>query len=176
MRNSNFTAWLLIAVGSFLMLNYFEVLEFNRGLISILISLFLSAVFIQRALTSKPRRGIIGATFFISLSAILIAMQSGILPVDDQLGGGLVLIGLGLANLLCYLFTRRKISNIIWGTIFILIGLPFIIGYFQLMPIWLLEDYYTTYWPTLLIFIGLIVLIDGILRKRRQNPPKTFDS
>jgi len=174
MRRSNFTAWLLIFAGSFLLLNYFDVLEFNRAMGALLASLFLSAVFIQRALVTNPRRGLIGSTFFILLSLMLIGMQAGFIPVDDRLGGGLLLVSLGLANLVCYFVTRYRVSNLIWGFIFILAGTPFLIGYFEWLPLWMVEDYYTTYWPALLIFIGVVVLIDGIRRKRKQQPENSY--
>jgi len=168
MKRSNLTAWLLILAGGFLLLNHFGLFLFNRAVIAIIISIFFSIVFINRAIHNSDRKGMVGAGFFTLLAIVLVGMQLGLFPVDDRLGAGLVLLSLGFSNLIYYLVTRNKISNLIWAFIFIAIGIPFLIGYYDLMPLWIIEDYYATYWPGLLIFIGLVVLIDGLLRRRRK--------
>ena len=174
MKRSNLTAWLLILAGGFLLLNYFGLFLFDRAVIAIIISIFFTIVFINRATHSSDKKGMVGAGFFMLLAIILISMQFRLLPINDRLGAGLVLLSLGLSNLIYYLVTRNKISNLIWAFIFIAIGIPFLIGFYDLVPLWIIEDYYVTYWPGLLIFIGLVVLIDSLLRRRKKVSDDSF--
>ena len=176
MNRSNITAWLLIIIGGFLLLNYFNLFHFERGTVAIAASFILTLLFFNRTIHNPNRKGLLGTTFFLIMTILLAGMQFGYFPVDDRLGGGIVLVSLGISNLICYVFTRNKISNLVWAFVFIALGSPFIIGYYKLMPLWIVENYYMTYWPGLLIIIGVVVLIDGILRKRIKEPNKTHHS
>ncbi len=170
MRKSKLTAWLLIFFGVVLFLNHFDLFDFSRLTIAEGLSLLLAVVFINRSLHNSDRKGILGAVFFILFLMILLAMQIGIIPVNDRLGSGLVLLSLSLSNLVCFLVGRKKMSNLIWTFLFFVGGLPFIINYFDLMPLWIVEDFYSTYWPALLILIGVIILADSFIKRKKSKP------
>ena len=170
MRKSKLTAWLLIFFGVVLFLNHFDLFTFSRLIIAEGLSLLLAVVFINRSIHNPERKGLFGAVFFILFLVILLAMQIRIIPVNDPLGSGLVLLSLSLSNFVCFLFGRKKTSNLIWTFLFFAGGIPFIINYFDLMPIWIVEDYYSTYWPALLILVGIIILADSLLKRKKTKP------
>ncbi len=173
MKRTNWTAWLLIGAGVVLLLNHFNLLDSNRVTTALFLSAFLIFVFVNRARQNPHRKGIIGAVFFTAFFMILLFMKMGWLPVDDRLGSGLLLVSLGFANLVYFLITKRKFSNFVYAIIFIVIGIPFIIGYYRWMDLWELENLYTVYWPVILIIVGLALLIDGYVKhtaaKRKLN-------
>lgn len=174
MKRSNVTAWLLILAGLFLLLNYFDLIGTNRSYIAIALTLFLSVVFINKTINNEQLTGLFGAVFFSFFTLILLGMEFKLIPIDDRLGGGLLLINLGLANLVVFTFSGHRASNLIWAFVLILLGLPFIIGFFGAAPFWQIEDYYTTFWPVVLIFAGLVLLIDRILRTKKIKPKDSF--
>ena len=169
MRSSKLTAWLLIFFGVVLFLNHFDWIAFSRISIFEGISLLLALVFISRAIHQPQRKGILGAVFFSLFLLILLAMQIGFIPVSDPLGSGLVLLSLSLANLICFLAGRKKMSNLIWTFLFFAGGIPFIIDFFKVMPLWIVEDFYSTYWPAILIIIGVIVLLDSFFKQKKAK-------
>ncbi len=173
-RSKNVTAWLLILAGLFLLLNHFNIIGSNRSLIAILITLFLSAVYINKCIRDEQRAGLFGSVFFSLFTFILLGMEFKLIPIDDRLGGGLLLINLGIANLVVFIFRGHHASNLIWAFVLWLVGLPFIIGFLEAAPLWLIEDYYVTYWPIVLIFAGLVILIDRMLRRRKTKPKESF--
>ncbi len=170
MRKSKLTAWLLIFFGVVLFLNHFDLFAFSRLTIAEGLSLLLAVVFINRSIHNPDRKGLLGAVFFIFFLLILLAMQIRIIPVNDPLGSGLVLLSLSFSNLVCFIAGRKKMSNLIWTFLFLAGGLPFLINYFDLMPLWIVEDFYSTYWPAILIIVGVIVLADSFFKRKKSKP------
>ncbi len=177
MRRSKLTAWLLIIFGALLFLNHFDLFSFSRITLFEGLSLLLALIFLNRTVRHPNRKGLLGTVFFSLFLLLLIGMQIGLIPINDALGSGLVLLSLALANLICFLAGRKKMSNLIWSFLFIAGGVPFIIDYFNLMPLWIVEEFYSTYWPAILIIIGVIVLADNFFKQRKskaENAPDSF--
>ncbi len=168
MTRSYLTAWILISTGGLLILNYFGLLSLSRANTAILVSMFLAFIFIAKTLQSKSKSGLFGSTFFTLCSLMLIFMKFSWLPIDDRLGEGLVLAILAISNLINYIFSTRKISQLIWSFIFAAIAIPFIIAYYRLIPMDIISDFYETFWPAVLILIGVLVIIDGYIKRRRR--------
>lgn len=168
MTRSNTTAWILIIAGSLLILNYFGLLSMSRANAAILISSFLAIVFIIKASRNKNRKGIFGSTFFSLFCVILISMRLDLVPIDDKLGAGLVIVSLAIANLANFIFSSRKISHLIWAFIYTAIALPLIIAYYKVIPMENIGAFYETYWPAILILIGASVILDSFFRRRRK--------
>lgn len=166
-RNSGFAAWVLIIIGVLLLLNQLGLFAPNRPNVIMLISFFLGIMLINKGINHPQRHGILGGSFFILLGLTLFLMKKGVFAIDDTLGSGLLLIDLGLANLIFFLFRNDKLSNLAWGLIFLTTGTPFIIVYTNLIPLWVLEDIIRTYWPVVLILFGLGLLGESLRRKRR---------
>jgi len=146
----------------------------NRSFIAIIISLFLSAVYINKTIRDPQHSGLFGSVFFSIVTLILLGMEVKLIPIDDRLGGGLLLLNMGLSNLVVFMFRGHQASNLIWAFVLSLVGLPFIIGFFEAAPLWLIEDYYITYWPIILIFAGLVILIDRMVRRKKNKPKDSF--
>ncbi len=169
MKNRSIAGWVLIALGALLLLNQFNWLELDRFLIVLIFSIVFAALLFQKAMGHPMKKGIIGGSFFVFFAIITILMKIGSLPVSDSLGFGLLLMALGVSNFIYFLITRIRIGNIISGVIFILLGLPPVLSYYGYTNSWDIADYYSTYWPVLLILIGGGILIDQ-LRKRPRKP------
>ena len=166
-RNSGFAAWALIIIGVLLLLNQIGLFEPNRPNLIMLVSFFLGIMLLYKGINHPERHGILGGSFFILLSLTLFLMKKGVFAMDDTLGTGLLLIDLGLANLIFFLFRTDKLSNLTWGLIFLTTAAPFIIVYADWVPLWVLEDIIRTYWPVVLILFGLGLLGESIRRRRK---------
>ncbi len=177
MKRTNWSGWLFIGLGVALLLNHFNLLESNKVTSALILSAFLIFVFVKRARQHPRHKGIIGAVFFTAFFLIILFMNMGWLPIDDRLGSGLIILALGFANLVYYVITKLKISNLVFAIIFSVIGIPFVVSYFKWMEAWELESIYSVYWPVILILIGLAVLADGLFRhmaaKRNRDASAT---
>jgi len=170
-HNTGFTAWVLIIIGALLLLNQLGLFEPSRPNVIMLVSFFFGVMLINKGLIHPRRNGILGGSFFILLALTLFLMKKGIFAIDDMLGTGLLLIDLGLANIIYFLFRTDKLSNLTWGLIFLTAGTPFVIVYADLVPLWLLEDIISTYWPVILILFGLGLLGESLRRRRKTVQP-----
>jgi len=166
-QNSGFTAWALIVAGVLLLLNQLGLFEPSRPNVIMLGSFFLGVLLLNKGRRHPQRHGILGGSFFILLGLTLFLMKKGVLAIDDTLGTGLLLIDLGLANIIYFVLKPEKLSNLTWGLIFSTAGAPFIIVYAGWVPLWLLEDIISTYWPVVLILFGLGLLGESLRRKRK---------
>ncbi len=169
MKRNGLAGWILILFGALLLLAQFDWFSLNRFVIALIITLFLSALFLNKGLSHPLKKGILSGSFFLLVSLQLILMRLGVFPINDTVGFGLMAINLGLANFIYFMATRNRIGNIFAGLIFILLGLPPLAGYYQYIPYMDLEYYYSTYWPLLLIIIGLGLLIDGYVKRLRKT-------
>jgi len=168
MHRSNITAWVFILLGLLLLLNQFDILFFNRFNVALLGSILLGALLLNKGLHHPFRKGILGGSFFLLFALILILMKLGYIPINDLLGSGLVLIMLGLANIIYFFSFHQRVANIVFALLFSLLGLPFILGYYETLPGWMLEDYFFTYWPVVLILVGAGILLGGSHRKQQK--------
>ncbi len=165
MRHSNFAAWILILLGVMLLLDQLDILYFNRLTITLLILFALGVLYLRKGLLHPKRKGILGGSFFLLAAISLLLMWAGLFPISDPVGFGLLFIDLGLANIIFYFVANKRMINIVMGIVFILIGLPA----FEAYPGWQLEHFYSTYWPVVLILIGLGILFEGFNQRSRKS-------
>jgi hypothetical protein len=133
----------------------------------------MGVIFFSRGLHQPKHKGILGGTFFLLLAITLLFMKIGVLPADDQLGVALIILDLAAANFIYYLFQREHVSNIISGFIFLVIGAIIFIDYYNVLPLWLTVDLLQTYWPVILIVIGLILLSKATLNNKKKTTDLT---
>lgn len=169
MKRNGWAGWILILFGVLLLLAQFDWFSLNRFVIALIITLFLSVLFLNKGLNHPLKKGILSGSFFLLVSLQLILMRFGVFPINDAVGFGLLIINLGLANFIYFIAARQKIGNIFAGLIFILLGAPPLAGYYEYIPNVDLDYYYSTYWPLLLILIGLGLLIDGYIKRSRKS-------
>ena len=169
MRRHNFLAIVLIVFGLLLILNQFDLIYFSRLNIFITGSAFLGIVLLNKGFNHPMKKGILGGSFFVFFAVILVFMRMGFLPINDQIGTGIIFVLLGLANIIYFLVYPKKTANIIFAILFLLLGLPFLLTYYDVLSVWMVEDYFITYWPALLIIFGLGLLIDGMLKRKQKT-------
>jgi len=166
-------AWALIIAGFALILMQLGIVMPSRSTIVILISAFIGVMFFLRGLRHEKHKGILGGTFFLLLAITLLFMRIGVFPSDDQLGVALIILDLAAANFIYYLFQREYISNIISGFVFLVVGAIVFIDYYNVLPLWLTVDLIQTYWPVILIVIGLILLSKATLNNKKKTTDLT---
>jgi hypothetical protein len=156
---------ILIATGFILLLNQFDLFDFTWAYIIIIGSAVVGVFLLNKAFKSEKRQGLLGGSFFIMLAAILLLVDMGIIPIYDSLISGYIIISLGLANFIYYIFTRKSFNNITAGVIFSAIGLPFVIMFYTTADAYDIADVFSSYWPLLLITAGFGFLLDGMFKK-----------
>ena len=163
-------AWILIAIGSIILLHQIDILDLNTANMIALVSLAGGIILLMRGWKHPNYKGIFGGIFFTILGISLFLMQYNYFPVSDSFALGIIFIDLGIANLVYFILRKIKISNLIFGIIFILIGSPLIAYEFYYISFWEIRDIFSTYWPILLILIGIGLLGEGLLKYfKRKN-------
>lgn len=176
MENRVIVAWVLIALGSIILLHQLDFFSLNTGNIIALISLAGGVILLSRGWKHPEHKGIFGGTFFILLGLSLFLMEFHFFPISDIFALGLIFIDLGIAHLLIFIFKKTKISNLIFGIIFILIGSPLIAYEYYYISRWEIQDIFSTYWPILIILVGVGLLGEGLFRYFRKNNNKLSKS
>jgi len=160
MRGTTVVGAALILFGIVLLLEEFNLYTPGKGDLVILGSAVLGLFLLFKGFSNPEYKGILGGTFFILLALSLFAMKQGFYPISDRSGIGILLIDLGIANLVYYLVSRKKHTNLVAGIILMAIGSPFLIIHFGIMPAWLIGDLAARYWPVLLIIVGVVIIIE----------------
>jgi hypothetical protein len=167
MKKTYFFPVLLITVGTILLLNEFNLLKITRPYIFILGAFAIGIFSLRKGFLSPDRKGLLAGSFFTLVGVILVGLDLRIIPFYDNLIFGLILMALGAANFLYYMFTRKTFNNITFGTIFCFLGIPFILQYYGSYSMWDIKDIFYTYWPVLLITAGVGFLMDGLVKKTK---------
>lgn len=162
-------AWALITIGSLILLHQLNVVTLDTANILALISTIGGIILFTRGWNNPEYKGIFGGTFFILIGISLFLMKYNIFPTYDSFAIGLIFIDLGVANLVYYAFRKNKISNLITAIIFILIGSPLIAYEYYYISMWEIQDIFSTYWPILIILVGVGLLGEGLFKNFRKN-------
>ena len=169
MDKKKLSAWGLIILGAVLLSMQLGIIVPSRSTVIILISIFIGVMFFSRGLNHIKHKGILGGSFFLLLAITLTLMKLNVLPSEDQLGVSLIILDLAAANFIYYLFQRDTLSNIIVGFVFLVIGLIVFIDYYDVLPLWLTIDLVQTYWPVILIVIGVIILSKATINNKNKS-------
>ena len=167
MKKTYFFPVTLIVIGTLLLLNQFNLIEFSRPYFFIVGFAIFGLVLLRKAFLTSTRKGLLGGSFFVFLSIALLMLDFGYIPISDYMIFPIILIPLGLSNLILYSFTRTNFTNVTFGIIFILAGLPFLIFHYGYISYWDISDTISMYWPVLLITAGLCFLVEGMLKKAK---------
>ena len=158
---------ILIAIGLILLLNQFDLLQFSYAYIIISGSAVLGGLMLRKAVYSETRVGLLGGSFFLLIAVTLLFVDLGIIPLYDNLIWGIIIVCLGVANFIYYIFTRKSFNNVTFGLIFCAIGVPFVIMFFTSADVYDIADVFSSYWPLLLITAGFGFLLDGMFKKAK---------
>lgn len=162
-------AWALIIVGSIILLHQVGLFDLNRGSFIALISTLGGIFLLIRGWNHPDYKGVLAGTFFTLFGISLFLMKYNYFPIHDTFAIGIIFINLGIANLVYFILHKGKISNIIFTIIFLLCGAPFIASYYYYISMWEIRDIFSTYWPILLILLGVGLLSEGLLKYFRKN-------
>ena len=141
--------------------------DFSWAYTIILGSVIIGAFMLNKAFNSESRQGLLGGSFFVLLALTLFLVDWGIIPLYDSLIWGMVIICLGLANFIYYIFTRKSFNNVTFGLIFTAIGAPFVIMFYTTADAYDIADVFASYWPLLIITAGFGFLLDGMFKKAK---------
>lgn len=105
MKKSYFFPIVLIAIGVFLLLDQFDLFYLTRPYLFIAGFGVLGLILLRKSSISPTRNGLLGGSFFLILSIIIILLDIGFIPFYDEVIFASILIALGIANLIYYAFT-----------------------------------------------------------------------
>ncbi|RMH62017.1 MAG: hypothetical protein D6677_10785 [Calditrichaeota bacterium] len=169
MKSKRFFPLALILTGLFLLLMQFRIVSLNRPLWFIIGSALLGLFLLQRSIDSKHKKGLLGGSFFMLIATGLSFMQFGLLPISDEIGFGMLFVALGLANFIYFIFTRLRLSGLVYGLLYTSIGTLAVAGYYYNIDWWVMSEWVELYWPVVLILFGLALLADGLRHNNRHS-------
>jgi hypothetical protein len=133
---------------------------FSYGLILIGVTMLVNG------LERPEKKGVLGGTFFLCFGIMLALMRNRILIRDDEFGAAIFFLSLALANLVYFMVKGYRWSNFTWAIIFAVVGGLVLISYYGYYPSWYIYELIESYWPVILILLGVTILLRGL---KKQN-------
>ncbi len=131
---------------------------------------------ILRGLSLTPKRGIYLSAFILFIGFYYLLGEWGVIEIDRGLSIAAFTLFIGGAFIVQHLLGNRKWEQLLFGTIFLTIGVLFLLEHFRQLPPDLLPTLIDVYWPVLLIIIGVAFLLHAIYDKRhRELSPHSRD-
>lgn len=152
---------LLILAGIILFLNEIDLLSLSKSDIFTYGFIVIGILLLVKGYGRSDKKGILAGTFFLSYGIVLTLMHNAILVRDDEFGLATLFLCIALGNLVYFIFLKGQGNNLIWGAIFALIGAGFLLSYLEYFPTWYIQYLAETYWPLVLIAIGLLLVFKG---------------
>ena len=168
MKKNTVFALTLIVTGALVLLSQLNVLHLRRP-VWVMLGCAVSGVFLLlRSRKSMHRKGLLGGSFFLLAAFGIMMMENGLIPISDKTGFGMILIALGLANIIYFIFTRFRFSGLVFGLMYAGAGSLLFISYYDYLDWWSVSGFIGLYWPVLLILFGAALLIDGLRRQKNK--------
>ena len=180
-KSSILPGMVLVAVGTFLLLDRFNVYIFQWDLMLPVFAVILGLNFWIRALRYKPQRRVFTGTLLVVLGAFFFAWNDGWIDRYFYYNYTFPIYptAIGLAFLSMFMFDYHKWWAILPAAPFLLAGLTSFCYTLGIMDVYDLEDsaYYIediffdfrTYVPLILVFIGLIIIISSIKKAKKPH-------
>jgi len=176
MNKQQKTGLLLIIIGGLILLNQFQIFDLSAKNIVAVTSLLLGMLLLKKSLTSPERKGLLGGSFFLIWGIMLLFFNFNS-EMGRTLFFGQLFLSLGLANLIYFLFSGvTRATNFFVFVLFAAIGGTMIAAYYGLLDVWHLEEILDTYWPVILILLGIFILIDSYRNRNRELEEETDDT
>ena len=180
-KSSILPGMVLVAVGTFLLLDRFNVYIFQWDLMLPVFAVILGLNFWLRALRYKPQRRVFTGTLLVVLGAYFFAKNYG--WIDDYFyyynDFPIYPTAIGLAFLSKFMFDYHKWWAILPAAPFLSVGFASFLYTLGILDLYDLEDsaYYIediffdfrTYVPLILVFIGLIIIISSIRKAKKPH-------
>ncbi len=156
---------LFILVGVLFLLHETHLIVFSGPYALAILFVAIGVLLLQKAWKHPEKQGLLGGTFFVFFGLALFF-------VDASCRGaflGALFLALGGANLMNYFFSGRfKTSNLVLALVFLAIGGTMLAAVYNLFDVYEFRDIVETYWPIVLIIIGLGLVADSY-RGRRES-------
>jgi len=159
-KSQQILGFLLILIGLVLLIGSEDVFSWDyvRSYFFLILGLW---GIIKVYLTRVPR-GIYIYAFLFLLGFYFTLHQLGFYEVDRGATLTAITLALGIAFYPLYFLKEKRMEYILYGNIFILVGLFFLLLYVDILPPHLFVTIFDTYWPVLLILLGFGLLIKSI--------------
>jgi hypothetical protein len=149
----------LIALGSVLLLDRFEIIYFGWGRIFWMFLGIWGAVLAVQGFSMKRR----GRTFWGSLLfffGIFFSLDAwDLIWLTDELGFGGMSLALGLAFVMLYVFEPRNVGVLAPAVLFVGFGAAMILVEYNYLDWWEVRRAIRDYWPVALILWGVAILL-----------------
>ncbi len=156
---------LLILVGALFLLHETHLIVFSGRYTMAVLLVAIGGLLLQKAWKHPQKKGILGGSFFLFFGLALFF-------VDVSCRGafiGVLLIALGIANLINYFFSGHfKTSNLVFALLFSAVGGTMLAAVYNVFDVYEFRDVVETYWPIVLIIMGLGLVADSY-RGRRES-------
>jgi len=162
-----YAAIILIVVGIVLFLEQFDLIYLTKADYIIYGSIFGGLLLLINGISRTDKKGVLGGSFFLSYGIILLLMNNNYFIRDDEFGVATFFLSLSLANFVYFLFKRDRITNIVFGLIFGVLGGAFLVAYYDYYPSWYIAEQIEQYWPVALILLGLAVIFKAYRKQDR---------
>ncbi len=167
MQKQYWPAIILITIGSILLLHQMDLLDFSKADFISYGFLLIGIILLVNGLSRTNKKGLLGGVFFSSFGLSMVLMRERFFPRDDEFGFAAFFLALALANFVYMPFGKDKTNNLTWGIIFGVIGGFLLWTYFGYYPTWYIYDMIETYWPLILIVVGVSMIIKAYTKKRQ---------
>ena len=166
MNKQYWPAIILISIGTLLLLYQTDLIDFSTADVVSYGFVLIGVILLINSLTRSDKKGLMGGVFFTVFGLTMILMREYMLPRDDEFGFAAFFFALAIANFAYIPFKKDKTNNIIWGSVFAVLGGILLWTHYGYYPPWYIYEQVGTYWPLILIVIGAAIIIKAFARKR----------
>ncbi len=160
----------LIILGILILLDQLQVFSVSAKHFVAFSSVLLGGLLIKKALKRPKRGGLLAGSFFLIWGAFFFFLNCYACPKGRILFWGQFFLSLGLANLIYFLFSGvTKSLNLFAFVLYAAIGGTMLGAFYGKLDIWRLENLLNTYWPVILILLGLFILVDSYWNNRHNS-------
>lgn len=153
---------ILIIIGGLILLNQFQIFSLSGKNLMGITSILLGLLLLKKSFSSLKYKGLLGGSFFVIWGILLIVFTYSDQPLGHTLFFGNVFLSLGLASLIYFIFSGAGRSvHLFVFLLFASMGGTMIAAYYGKLDVWQLEDILDTYWPVILIVLGIFILVDS---------------
>ncbi|MBD3226380.1 MAG: hypothetical protein GF313_16745 [Caldithrix sp.] len=169
MQSGRIAGWILIIVGILIILYNYDIVYLTTGNILTFGLIGLGLISFIKGLTHAQRKGVLIGSFMTLFGISLLFMKYRFIPIDGDLATSAFFISLGVGNFIYFALSRNSVNNIVFGAIFIMIGIPFFLKHYYYIPHWQIREIFSTYWPVILILIGLGMVVESGLKRMKDS-------
>lgn len=168
MKNSKIAGILLIAIGATILLHSLNVhFLYGRFILSAGFIL-LALVLLNRPIAKTDRSRLFWGAFFLLFGLYFLLGSMYVYSLSRGLTISVIIIIIGLACLAQLLKPEKSVISASYGSLFLLIGIFFLLEHLMWLPPNLLIYGVDRYWPVLLVLSGLFIIANNYFEKSNR--------